>query len=70
MRYCANARGISFAQFVFELVEREAARIRAEQLSRRVKPKVSDYIGYGLRFDDNVVTTTEYMAEVREGENA
>ena len=67
VRYCANARGISFAQFVFELVEREAARIRAER-TNRVKPNVSDFIGYGLRFDDKPTTTAEYMAEMREGE--
>ena len=67
VRYCANARGISLAQFVFELVEREAARIRSERASR-VKPNVSDFIGYGLRFDDKPTTTAEYMAEMREGE--
>lgn len=69
VRYCANARGISFAQFVFELVEKEAKRIRTERLTR-VKPNVSDFIGYGLRFDDKPVTTAEYMAEMREGEMA
>lgn len=67
VRYCANMRGISFAQFVFDLVEKEAARIRAER-SRRVKPNVSDFIGYGLKFDDTPMTTAEYMAEMREGE--
>ena len=66
VRYCANARGISFVQFLFELVEKEAARIRAER-SRRVKPNVSDFIGYGLKFDDTPMTTAEYMAEMREG---
>lgn len=65
--YCANARGISFAQFVFELVEKEAIRIRYER-SRRAKPNVSDFIGYGLQFDDKPTTTAEYMAEMREGE--
>ena len=76
VRYCANARGISFAQFVFELVEREAARIRAER-TNRVKPNVSDFIGYvsdfigyGLKFCDKPATTAEYMAEMREGEMA
>ena len=69
VRYCANARGISFAQFVFELVEKEAARIRSER-SSRVKPNVSDFIGYGLRFDDKPTTTAEYMVEMREGETA
>jgi hypothetical protein len=67
VRYCANARGISFVQFLFELVEKEAARIRAER-ARRVKPNVSDFIGYGLKFDDTPMTTAEYMAEMREGE--
>ena len=67
VRYCANARGISLAHVVFELVEREAARIRSERASR-VKPNVSDFIGYGLRFDDKPTTTAEYMAEMREGE--
>ena len=43
VRYCANARGISFAQFVFELVEREAARIRAER-TNRVKPNVPAFV--------------------------
>lgn len=69
VRNCAKARGISFAQFVFELVEREAARIHAEQ-ARRVRPNVSDFIGYGLKFDDRPTTTAEYMAEMREGETA
>lgn len=69
IKYCANARGISFSQFVFELVEKEAARIRSER-ANRVKPNVSDFIGYGLRFDDNPMTTAEYMAEMREGEKA
>ena len=69
VRYCANARGVSFAQFVFDLVAREASRIRAER-SARVKPNVSDFIGYGLRFGDNPATTAEYMAEMREGEMA
>ena len=31
VRYCANLRGISLSQFVFELVERVAARIRQER---------------------------------------
>lgn len=34
----------------------------------RRKPKVSDFIGYGLKFDDKPMTTAEYMAEMREGE--
>ena len=67
VRYCANMRGISFAQFVFDLVEKEAIRIRAER-SRRAKPNVSDFIGYGLKFDNTPMTTAEYMAEMREGE--
>jgi len=50
-------------------VEREAARIHAEQ-ARRVRPNVSDFIGYGLKFDDRPTTTAEYMAEMREGETA
>jgi hypothetical protein len=61
-------RGISFAQFVFDLVEKEATRIRAER-SRRTKPNVSDFIGYGLKFDNTPMTTAEYMAEMREGES-
>ena len=65
VRYCANARGISLAQFVFELVEREAARIRKER-ANRVQPNVSDFIGYGLKFCDKPATTVEYMAEMRE----
>ena len=69
VRYCANARGISFAQFVFELVEREAACIRAER-ANRVKPNVSDFIGYGLKFCDKPATTAEYMTEMREGDMA
>ena len=66
VRYCANARGISLAQFVFELVEREAARIRKERVNR-VQPNVSDFVGYGLKFCDMPATTAEYMAEMRGG---
>ena len=32
VRYCANQRGISLSQFVFELVEKEARCIREERL--------------------------------------
>lgn len=67
VRCCANERGISFAQFVFELVAKEAARIRTER-THRAKPNVSDYLGYGLKFDSTPMTTAEYMAEMREGE--
>ena len=59
-----HARYLFFSQFVFDLIEKEAARIRAER-SRRVKPNVSDFIGYGLKFDDTPMTTAEYMAEMR-----
>ena len=31
VRYCANQRGISLSQFIFELVEKEARRIREER---------------------------------------
>ena len=31
VRYCANQRGISLSQFLCELVEKEAARIRKER---------------------------------------
>lgn len=67
VRCCADERGISFAQFVFELVAKEAARIRSER-AHRVKPNVSDFLGYGLKFDQTPMTTAEYMAEMREGE--
>jgi hypothetical protein len=65
VRYCANMRGVSLAQFVFDLVEKEASRIRAER-SRRAKPNVSDFIGYGLKFYNTSMTTAEYMAEMHE----
>lgn len=67
--YCANARGISTVQLVFDLVKTEAARIRSEQ-AKRIKPNVRDFIGYGLRFSDKSATTAEYMAEMREGERS
>ena len=67
VRCCADARGISLAQLVFELVAKEAARIREER-ARRVKPNVCDFIGYGLKFDPTPMTTAQYMAEMREGE--
>ena len=31
VRYCANQRGISLSQFIFELVEKEARRVRQER---------------------------------------
>ena len=31
VRYCANQRGISLSQFIFELVEKEARRISQER---------------------------------------
>ena len=34
VRHCANARGVTFSQFVFELVEREVARFRTEKAKR------------------------------------
>ena len=67
IRYGAAMRGISTVQFIFELVEREAIRIRAER-AKRSKPNVSDFIGYGLKFCNKPETTAEYMAEMREGE--
>ena len=69
VRYCANARDVSFVQFLSELVEKEAARIRTERF-RCAKPNASAFIGYGLKFDDTPMTTAEYMAEIREGEAA
>ena len=69
VRCCANAQGVSFAQFLVEIVEKEVARIRAERSKRR-RPNVSDFIGYGLKFDDTPMTTAEYMAEMRDGESA
>ena len=65
VRYCANARGISFAQFLFELVGKESIRIRAER-SRRTKPNACDFIGHGSKFDNTPITTAEHMAEMQE----
>ena len=37
VQYCANQRGISLSQFIFELVEKEADRIRRERELRAEK---------------------------------
>jgi len=67
VRCCANERGISLVQFVLEVVAKEAARVRAES-TKRAKPNIADFLGYGLKFDSTPMTTAEYMAEMREGE--
>ena len=46
------------------------AKLGRECNASRSKPKVSDYIGYGLKFDPEPKTTAEYMSEMREGESA
>ena len=46
------------------------SRSEAEHEVVRRRPKVSDFIGYGLKFDPGCTSTEEYMREMREGESA
>ena len=63
----ASYRGFSMEQFFVYCVEKECARMRQERTNRK-KPNVSDFIGYGLKFDSRCTSTEEYMREMREGE--
>ena len=52
------------------VIAKRAADHTAEREVVRHRPKVSDFIGYGLKFDPGCTSTDEYMREMREGESA